>query len=104
MPSVVERVRACGLPPPAGISYALNTPDWSLVTRIERSSGEKEAPNMAVVFMNCSIVYWRTGRAGRRPAQRLCLRSCWRVRAAAGSDVGTRVGDARGAPAEDVAI
>src|SRR3989441_7030666 len=65
MPSVVERVRACGLPPPAGISYALNTPDWSLVTRIERSSGEKEAPNMAVVFMNCSIVYWRTGRAGR---------------------------------------
>src|SRR2546430_17664989 len=65
MPSVVERVRACGLPPPAGISYALNTPDWSLVTRIERSSGEKEAPNMAVGFMNCSIVYWRTGRAGR---------------------------------------
>src|SRR2546427_10914396 len=44
---------------------ALNTPDWSLVTRIECSSGEKEAPNMAVVFMNCSIVYWRTGRAGR---------------------------------------
>src|SRR3989441_392383 len=65
MPSVVERVRARGLPPPAGISYALNTPDWSLVTRIERSSGEKEAPNMAVVFMNCSIVYWRTDRAGR---------------------------------------
>src|SRR5207253_4012828 len=47
------------------LEYALNTPDWSLVTRIERSSGEKEAPNMAVVFMNCSIVYWRTGRAGR---------------------------------------
>src|SRR5256884_9962050 len=65
MPSVVERVCACGLPPPARISYALNTPDWSLVTRIERSSGEKEAPNMAVGFMNCSIVYWRTGRAGR---------------------------------------
>src|SRR2546426_1804957 len=65
MPSVVERVRARGLPPPAGISYALNLPDWSLVTRIERSSGEKEAPNMAVVFMNCSIVYWRTGRVGR---------------------------------------
>src|SRR6266513_1415777 len=65
MPSVVERVRACGLPPPAGISYALNTPDWSLVTRIERASGEKEAQNMAVVFTNCSIVYWRTGRAGR---------------------------------------
>ena len=39
------------------LEYALNTPDWSLVTRIERSSGEKEAPNMAVVFMNCSIVY-----------------------------------------------
>src|SRR6266851_2207563 len=65
MPSVVEWVRACGLPPPAGISYALNTPDWSLVTRIERSSGEKEAPNIAVVFMNCSIVYRGTGRAGR---------------------------------------
>src|SRR3989442_14959821 len=65
MPSVVERVRACGLPPPAGISYALNPPDWSLVTRIERSSGEKEAPNMAGGFINCSIVYWRTGRAGR---------------------------------------
>src|SRR5712691_293705 len=63
MPSVVERVRACGLPPPAGISYALKTPDWSLVTRIERSSGENDAPNIAVVFMNCSIVYRGTGRA-----------------------------------------
>src|SRR6266852_4938425 len=72
MPSVVERVRACGLPPPAGISYALNTPDWSLVTRIERSSGEKEAPNMAVVFMNCSIVYRGTGRAGRA-GRALCV-------------------------------
>ena len=26
------------------LERALNTPDWSLVTRIERSSGEKEAP------------------------------------------------------------
>src|SRR2546427_9398946 len=64
MPSVVEWVRACGLPPPAGISYALNTPDWLLVTRIARSSGENDAPTIEVVFMNCSIVYQGTGRAG----------------------------------------
>src|SRR2546429_9537305 len=64
MPSVVEWVRASGLPPPAGISYALNTPDWLLVTRIARSSGENDAPTIEVVFMNCSIVYRGTGRAG----------------------------------------
>src|SRR5438552_8698913 len=64
MPSVVEWVRACGLPPAAGISYALNTPDWLLVTRIARSSGENDAPTIEVVFMNCSIVYRGTGRAG----------------------------------------
>lgn len=34
----------------------MKTPDWSLVTRIERPSGENDAPNIAVVFMNCSIV------------------------------------------------
>src|SRR2546429_8889100 len=63
MPSVVEWVRASGLPPPAGISYALNTPDWLLVTRIARSSGENDAPTIVVVCMNCSIVYRGTGRA-----------------------------------------
>src|SRR5439155_1111103 len=65
MPSVVEWVRACGLPPAAGISYALNTPDWLLVTRIARSSGENDAPTIEGVFMNCSIVYRGTGRDGR---------------------------------------
>src|SRR5207245_9874547 len=65
MPSVVEWVRASGLPPAAGISYALNTPDWLLVTRIARSSGENDAPTIEVVFMNCSIVYRGTGRTGR---------------------------------------
>src|SRR3989475_13246230 len=101
MPSVVEWVRACGLPPPAGISYALNTPDWLLVTRIARSSGENDAPTIEVVFMNCSIVYRGTGRAG--PAR--CAAAALGMALASASSSGiTRpdeVGKARGAPAED---
>src|SRR5437773_4858702 len=99
MPSVVERVRACGLPPPAGISYALNTPDWSLVTRIERSSGENDAPNIAVVFMNCSIVYWGTGRArcaAAAPGRTLAHASTSGIRRRDGGEVGQRTGRSGG--------
>src|SRR2546428_13106651 len=84
MPSVVEWVRASGLPPPAGISYALNTPDWLLVTRIARSSGENDAPTIEVVFMNCSIVYRGTGRAG--PAR--CAAAALGLALASASSVG----------------
>src|SRR5438552_3166910 len=89
MPSVVEWVRACGLPPPAGISYALNTPDSLLVTRIARSSGENDAPTLDVVFMTCSLVY--RGPGARSAAAALVRAPGWAGAADAGSEAPGRL-------------
>src|SRR2546427_10556590 len=96
MPSVVEWVRACGLPPPAGISYALNTPDWLLVTRIARSSGENDAPTIEVVFMNCSIVYRGTGARCAAAALGMALASASSSRITRPDEGGQRTGRSSG--------
>jgi len=62
--SFVKLVTGVHGPPPTGTVYAFQTPVLFDEKRMRDSSAENDAPAMAVVSRNCSIVYCVAGRAG----------------------------------------